>query len=271
MNKYLIFLIPLFLWGCGNKNNEIIDTGITNYQVINVSHFSDFLYVPGDSSIVASISFNSSAEIKSVNANIIAPDGDILNASPIPLYDDGNDLLHGDVTKGDNTFSNKYPFSQSFLNGKYTIQYYILNSNDKSLLAAEHSFIYNNNITDVAPFVSNLVAPDTVSQLDTSIVAINVSIAVFDSNGAGDIQIVYFNSFLPDGTPSQQNPIIMYDDGDPNHGDATAGDGIYSTIVKLPSKSSIPLVPLGTFRWEFQAKDREKKTSNIIIHNIVIK
>jgi hypothetical protein len=63
----------------------------------------------------------------------------------------------------------------------------------------------------------------------------------------------------------------MFDDGDPNHGDAIAGDGIYSSIVKLPSKQSNPPVPLGTFRWEFQAKDRENKTSNIIIHYIVIK
>jgi hypothetical protein len=271
MKKYLIFLIPLFLWGCVNKYDGVIDSGVTNYQVTFVNSMNDTLFVPGDSLIVVTISFNSTAGIKSVYFNIIAPDGETLNSSPVALLDDGNDALHGDLTKGDNTFSNKYPFSQSFLNGKYTVQYYIINSNDKSILVAEHSFIYNNNIADIAPIVSNLIAPDTVSQLDTSIVPINVSIAASDSNGAKDIQIVFFNSFLPDGTPSQQNPIIMYDDGDSNHGDAISGDGIYSTIVKLPSKATIPPVPLGTFRWEFQARDREKKTSNIIIHYIVIK
>ena len=271
MKKYLFFLIPLFLWGCSNKNNEIIDSGITNYQVTKVNSFNDSLFVPDDSSIVVNISFNSLAGIKSVFVNLIAPDESNLNSSPVPLYNDGNVALHGDTTKGDSTFSNKYPFSQSYLNGKYTIQYYLINSNNYTELVAEHNFIYNNNLADIAPVVSNLVAPDTVSQLESGIVAINVSIAAFDSNGAGDIQTVFFNSFLPDGTPSQQNPIIMFDDGDPNHGDAIAGDGIYSSIVKLPSKVSIPPVPLGTFRWEFQAKDRENKTSNIIIHNIVIK
>ena len=269
MNKYLIFLIPLFLWGCGDKFDGLIDTSTTSYQVTFVNSSNDTLFVPGDSLIVVSISLVSPQSIKSIYFNINAPDGELLNPSPVPLFDDGNVSLHGDVTAGDNTFSNKYPFSQSYLNGKYTIQYFIVNSNDKIVLAAEHSFNYNNNIADIPPVVSNLLAPDTVSQLDTSIVPINVSIAASDSNGSKDIQIVFFNSFLPNGNPSSQNPIIMYDDG--THGDAIAGDGIYTATVQLPPKNSSTPVPLGTFRWEFQAQDREKKTSNIIIHNIVIK
>ena len=269
MNKYLIFLIPLFLWGCGNKFDGLIDTSTTSYQVTFVNSSNDTLFVPGDSLIVVSISLNSSVGIKSIYFNINDPDGNQLNSSPVPMYDDVNNALHGDVTINDKTFSNKYPFSQSYFNGKYTIQYFIVNANNQTSLAAEHSFIYNNNIADVPPFVSNLVAPDTVSQLDTSIVAINVSITASDPNGAKDIQIVFYNSFLPNGNPSQQNPIIMYDDG--THGDAIPGDGIYSATVQLPPKTAIPPVPLGTFRWEFQAQDREKKTSNIIIHNIVIK
>jgi hypothetical protein len=264
MNKYLLFLIPLFLWGCGNKYDGVIDSGVTNYQVTNVSSFPDFLFVSGDSSIVASVTFNSSAGIKSVYFNIIAPDGESLNSSPVALLDDGNNALHGDLTKGDNAFSNKYPFSQSFLNGKYTIQYYVLNSNDKSLLVAEHSFIYNNNITDIPPVVFNLVAPDTVT-INSDTTFIPISIQAADSNGIKDIDIVFFNSFLPNGNPSSQNPFLMFDDGK-SYGDAVAGDGIYSLIISLPPTG----VTKGTYRWEFQARDRGKKTSNIIIHNIVV-
>jgi hypothetical protein len=269
MKKYLLFLIPLFLCGCGDKFDGLIDTSTTSYQVTFVNSSNDTLFVPGDSLIIVSISLISPQSIKSIYFNIMAPDGELLNPSPVPLLDDGNVSLHGDLVAGDNTFSNKYPFSQSFLNGKYTIQYFIVNTSDKVVLAAEHSFNYNNNIADLPPIVSNLVAPDTVSQLDTSKVIINISIAASDPNGAKDIQIVFYNSFLPNGNPSQQNPIIMYDDG--TNGDAIAGDGIYSAIVQLPPKNAIPPVPLGTFRWEFQAQDRGKKTSNVIIHNIVIK
>ena len=266
MKKYLFFLIPLFLWGCSNKNNEIIDSGITNYQVTRVNSFNDSLFVPGDSSIVVNISFNSLAGIKSVFVNLIAPDESNLNSSPVPLYNDGNVTLHGDTTKGDSTFSNKYPFSQSYLNGKYTIQYYLINSNNNTELVAEHNFIYNNNLADAAPVVSNLVAPDTVSLNSGATTDINLSIQVADSNGLNDINIVFFNSFKPNGDPATGNPFLMYDDGNILHGDAVAGDGIYSLIISLPSGTN-----KGTYRWEFQARDRGKKTSNIIIHNIVVK
>ena len=265
MKKYLFFLIPLFLWGCKDLN-EIIDSGITNYQVTNVNSFNDSLFVPGDSSIVISISFNTLAGINSIFVNIIAPDESILNSSPVPLYNDGNVVLHGDTAKGDNTFSNKYPFSQSFLNGKYTIQYYLINSNNNTELVAEHNFIYNNNHADAAPVVSNLVAPDTVSLNSGATTDINLSIQVADSNGLNDINIVFFNSFKPNGDPATGNPFLMYDDGNILHGDAVAGDGIYSLIISLPSGTN-----KGTYRWEFQARDRGKKTSNIIIHNIVVK
>ena len=266
MNKYLIFLIPLFLWGCSKKYDVVIDSGITNYQVTNVNSFNDTLFVPGDSSIVVTISLNSSGGFKSIYFNIIAPDGELLNSTPVPLFNDGNDLLHGDASKEDNIFSNKYPFSQSFLNGKYTIQYYIINSSDKAALVAEHSFIYNNNITDVPPVVFNLVAPDTVT-ITSDTTHISLSIHAADSNGLKDIEFVFFNSFLPNGNPSSQNPLLLFDDGISTHGDAVAGDGIYSQIISLPPTG----VTKGTYRWEFQARDREKKTSNIIIHNIVVK
>ena len=267
MKKYLIFLIPLFLWGCGNKYDGIIDTGTTNYQVTFVNSSNDTLYVPGDSLIVVSISLNTSANVKSIYFNIIGPDGSNVNSSPVPLFDDGNIALHGDVAKGDNIFSNKYPFSQSFLNGKYNVQYYIVNSLDNNLLVAEHSFNYNNNIADVPPIVFNLVASDTVTINTSDTTHIHLSIQVADSNGLKDIEYVFFNSFLPNGNPSSQNPFLMFDDGNPVHGDAVAGDGIFSQIISLPPTG----VTKGTYRWEFQAQDREKKTSIIIIHNIVVK
>jgi hypothetical protein len=246
---------------------EESDSGVTNYQVTNVSSFTVFNYVPGDSSIVASISFNSVSNIQSVFFNLTSPDGNILNPAPVPLFDDGNVTLHGDSTAGDKIYSNKYPFSLSDLNGKYTIQYYIQDSFGKTALVAEHNFLYNNGINGIAPIVSNLVAPDTVTLNPSATTLIPISIQVADSNGLNAIELVFFNSFKPDGNPSSNNPIIMFDDGSSVHGDATAGDGIYSIILSLPPTG----VTKGTYRWEFQARDRDKKISNIIIHNIVVK
>lgn len=116
----------------------------------------------------------------------------------------------------------------------------------------------------VAPVISNLVAPDTVT-IGGDTTKIFLSVTVSDENGLSDINSVYFNSYIPpDGHPSSANPIKMYDDG--THGDQKAGDGIYSTYVVLPPTG----VPHGTFRWEFFAQDKNGLLSNKISHNIVV-
>jgi hypothetical protein len=268
MKKYLLFIIPLFIWGCGKNYDNVIDPGTANFQVKNVSSDTAFVFAPGDSVITVWISLNSSANIASVFCNIDDPDNNTLNNSPVLLYDDGNLTLHGDITAGDTTYSNKFPFSQSYMNGKYSVKYYIVDKNNITTLAAVHSFTYNNETADFAPVISNLVAPDTVTLDPTQITPIPLTIKVADANGLNDISIVFFNSYLPNGNPSSTNPFIMYDDGNlAQHGDAVANDGVYSLVVRLPNTG----VALGTYRWEFQARDREGKTSSIITHNIVIK
>ena len=72
MNKYLIFLIPLFLWGCGDKFDGLIDTSTTSYQVTFVNSSNDTLYIPGDSLIVVTLSLNHDAVgFKSIYFNIM--------------------------------------------------------------------------------------------------------------------------------------------------------------------------------------------------------
>jgi len=57
----------------------------------------------------------------------------------------------------------------------------------------------------------------------------------------------------------------MFDDGNNgSDGDLIAGDGIYSIIIRLPPTG----VTKGTYRWEFQARDRAGKSSNKIIHTL---
>jgi hypothetical protein len=116
----------------------------------------------------------------------------------------------------------------------------------------------------VAPVISNLIAPDSVT-IGNDSTKIFLSITVWDQNGLNDISSVFFNSYIPpDGHASSANPIKMYDDG--THGDKTAGDGIYSTYVILPSTG----VPHGTFRWDFFAQDKSGLLSNKISHNVVV-
>jgi hypothetical protein len=121
-------------------------------------------------------------------------------------------------------------------------------------------------VQNVPPIVRNLQAPSVLNLHPTDTLKIIISIEAYDPDGREDIKSVFFNSFLPDGSPSRSNPIYLYDDGNfQANGDLNANDGIYSRIIILP-----PNTPKGTYRFEFQAIDRKNELSNIISHNLVV-
>lgn len=121
-------------------------------------------------------------------------------------------------------------------------------------------------VQNVPPIVRNLQAPSILNLHPTDTLKIILSIEAYDPDGREDIKSVFFNSFLPDGSPSRSNPIYLYDDGNYQaNGDQQANDGIYSRIIILP-----PNTPKGTYRFEFQAIDKKNESSNIISHNLVV-
>lgn len=122
-------------------------------------------------------------------------------------------------------------------------------------------------VQNVPPIVRNLQAPDSLTLHPTDTLKIVISIEAYDPDGREDIQSVFFNSFLPDGSPSRSNPIYLFDDGNLlANGDLNANDGIYSRIIILP-----PNTPKGKYRFDFQAIDKKAELSNIISHFIVVK
>ncbi|MGA7720973.1 MAG: hypothetical protein WCA84_07335 [Ignavibacteriaceae bacterium] len=257
MNKYILILIPFIFGGCQKDFNSVIDTQPANSQVLRIIMADSVTFNQSDSLVVISVQLNSSTGIKSVEANIIASDLTQLNSLPITLYDNGDLADNGDSIKGDNIYSNKYPFSSYNPNGTYTVQYFTVDNKDNTQMVAEHSFVYNNNQTAAAPVISNLTAPDTVT-IGSQAFPIYLSIQVEDANGFSDVRSVYFNSFIPpNGQPSSGNPFIMNNDG----------NGLYSLTVQLPATG----VPKGTYLWEFEAVSNEGLTSNIITHYIVVK
>jgi len=99
------------------------------------------------------------------------------------------------------------------------------------------------------PVLSNLAAPDTISRSAGKTIVLSVHVT--DPQGLSDIKSVYFNVTKPDGTPADGNPFFMYDDGDEtNHGDKTAGDGIYSLIIIITPQNA-----KGNYRFDFMAED----------------
>ncbi len=265
MKKITFLFIPLLLLGgCQKDFNNVVDSQVGAFSVVSVNDFKVFTYSPQDSLVPFRITFSSSSDIKSVSLDIYSPDDDQINADPVQMADDGNLTGQGDVKANDNTYSTLYPFEKSFAIGNYQVKFWITDKNDNTSLAAIQTFSYENSQKNVAPVISDLTAPDTAT-IGSDNTYIFLSVAASDSNGANDIASVFFNSFIPpDGHPSSQNPFSLNDNGD--NGDKVAGDGIYSVTVVLPPQG----VTKGTYRWEFQARDRSGELSNKIIHNIVI-
>lgn len=267
MKKYFLLVTILFIAGCEKKFDGIIETKNLSYDVIGISAFETKTYTPLDSLIQLNVFLKSSENIKAVFADVYSPSSNKLNSEPIILFDDGNSE-HGDIGGGDNIFSNKFPLSEYDLNGNYKIYYYITDKSDITNLIGVHSFNYDNSQDNLAPIISNLSAPDT-AVIGTEDTLIKISLQADDPNGKDDIELVFFNSFIPpDGHASSGNPFTLFDDGSIDHGDDVANDGIYSVIIVLPAP---PVqVPKGQYRWEFQARDRGKKLSEKIIHFIQI-
>ncbi len=268
MKKYILFLIPFLFWGCQKDFNNVVDIAGTNsvseLQVKGVETADSFTYSTSDSLLTISIALTSSKDVSEVYCDIYSSDGNKINSGPFQLFDNGFITQNGDTVAGDFTYSNKFPLSSSYIAGNYEIQYFITSTSGTSKLIAVHYFQYTAGKPNVAPVISNLVAPSSAT-IGSSDVTMLITLDVHDDNGPNDIQSVYFNSYIPpSGSPSSNNPYYLNDSG--QNGDAVAGDGTYSITIVLPSTG----VTKGTYRWEFFAKDRSGAVSNKITHNIEI-
>ena len=91
-------------------------------------------------------------------------------------------------------------------------------------------------------------------------------ISAKDSDGAGDIEQVYFRNL---DSPSDTNKhFVLYDDGVQNSAqfDLVPNDGIYTNKFQLPWN-----ITPQTYRFEFAATDQLGAVSNKILHLVVVR
>lgn len=259
---YILAFTLVYLLGCEKDFTSLIDVQNNSYQVIRVN-VKDSLQYPVDTSAVFRIEFNPSSDIKNVLCDVYSPDKSKLNSTPLAMLDNGNSA-NGDITANDKIYSASFSLDSNQINGNYEVRYFVTDRLDKTNQVASSVFNYNNGTANVAPVISNsIIDPDTAVVTSTTVIL--TSVQVFDQNGLSDIEKVYFVVYRPDGT-TNGNQNILFDDGDlANHGDQTAGDGIYSLLIQITSANA-----KGTYRFQFQARDRGGKLSNIINHFVLI-
>jgi hypothetical protein len=251
MRKSYFLLIPLLIWGCEKTYENLIDTSTDNFQVNSLSGIKDInlLENPEDSILTFTMTFSSGSFVSDAYFDIYFSDNSKVNSSPVEMQE-----------IFDNTYSAQYFLGRANPIGNYTVRFSAIGIEGTAKQVALGSFQFNNGQDNVPPIINNLVAPDTVT-IGTDTTYIQLRLDVDDANGLIDVLFVWFDSYLPNGNPSSQNPIALYDDGI-NGGDITAGDGTYSRLVILPPVG----VTRGTYRWEFRAEDRIGDLSNQITH-----
>jgi hypothetical protein len=262
MKKFaLLLLLPVFFWGCEKTYDSVINPKQTStIQVTNITPIDSVDYLTSDSVLTFAVTFNSAEQVQSAYFNIIKPDGTQLNSSSIMLYNDGNISTHGDSSASDNTFSNKFTMSNSYINGVYIVKYYVEDIYGTTNYISAQNYVFDNGSDKFAPVLSNLDLPDTVSYGQTFV----FSVMAVDSNGYDDIESVYYQLYKPDGTQVSNSQGIyqfpLFDDGQTSsNGDVTAMDSIYTVYLTFPSGQ-----PTGSWKFEFQAIDRTNLLSNKI-------
>lgn len=112
------------------------------------------------------------------------------------------------------------------------------------------------------PAVFDISAPTTISRSATpNIYLLAISASDPDSTCDDAVARVYFNSFRPDGAPASGNPFAMRDDG--LEGDLQANDKRYSLRIQITPQNQT-----GTYRFDFQAQDKNGALSNVLTHII---
>jgi hypothetical protein len=262
MKKLYIALsfISLFLFGCQQDYDEVINPSVTAITILEINQQDSIDYGLGDSIIYLQIKAAPVNEIGSVSSTIKDPFGNTLIS--LNLLDNGN-IEIADSIAGDSTYSNKFIFNSEYPSGQYSLVYYINNKQ-----AAIQFMMFENGKEKFPPVISNLVMQDSVAFSDT----FDFTVLAIDSNGTEDISLVYYELFRPDGSQVVNSQGIskfpMYDNGDGEIGDVTAGDNIYSYRLSFPP--NIPSIPPGTWRFEFSAVDRTNRLSNKIIHYLEV-
>lgn len=258
MKKVFLFLIIIIFYGCEKDFNNVVQTSLVEFQVRTLSSIDKFNLTPEDSIVYLTITFDNSKQLTGVSATIYNPEGKRLGG--IVTFNDAG--VNGDITANDNTFTGALLMKDSYLNGNYRVEYFASTKSNPSIKLGVQQFEFNNGTSNLAPEILNVEMVNEVTVVDTSL--IHIAAEVSDPNGLSDIESVYFIVTRPDGT-SNGLKNFLYDNGNSNNGDAVAGDGIYSLIISVYSTNQ-----KGTYRFDFQAKDRGKKLSPIYSKNITI-
>ncbi len=260
MNKILISVLLLFLLiSCDVIEEGVVDPNDESFVVEDISAPTYLKYTGEDTQVFTTITFSNTESLGRVWLNINSQDGAIEIARNIEMI--------SPYKNDPNTFAVAVKMLIDDPNLVYTIEYYISTDIQEQKKIASHDYEYNNLQENIPPEISNPLfyyedeSPILRDTLENNKPFI-FSIEVYDENGLKDIDSVYSDFYSPNNPSAFR--VLLFDDGDEEHGDLVAGDGIFSF-------KNIFVDAFGERRFEFRARDRAGTLSNKITHIVVVK
>ncbi|KUO59213.1 hypothetical protein APF79_11380 [bacterium BRH_c32] len=262
-----LFLAALQFYACEEIPSEVIDKDFNSFSILEFQSPNSFTYSAADSNITASIKIDNTSYLREVYMNILSKDGDKKVAEKVIMYDNGDMGMNRDTKANDGIYTAYAPMKKSFSSGDYNLQIYVTNNSGVTKKIISKQFYFDNSQNNAAPIIADVVLAASVVRGETFTFSVKAS----DPNGYDDLQYVYFKLYRPDN--SMVDPgnglgfFVMNDLGNKDvFGDEMAGDGIFSFKNSFSSTTT-----LGTWRFEFQAKDRNGALSNLISQNMEVK
>jgi hypothetical protein len=263
---YGLFLLVLLIAGfsCSPEENNPLDPGSDPViSTVRIQNKWNNLKAEAYKIEVSVSDPQGIRSIKRVEINFVKDQNQevVLEAS---LYDDGgfNHSEDGDVLAGDGVFSNCFMADKiSTLPEEHQFTINIAAFDDDAHQSPQISYplIIGAN---QPPKIKHINAPDSLSALNPEFI---FSITVSDSNGTDDVVEAFFESEnLARGYTKFEQ--YLYNDGDiENHGDALAGDSVFSAIITPDFSEN----KSGQFNLRFFARDSYGETNENISSQVI--
>lgn len=200
---------------------------------------------------VSATDSNGLADIAAVTVRTIG----VRNPEALQMFDDGL-KSHADAVAGDGVYS--IP-AWVVPTGSILEVAFEFSATDR---AGHASNVVRRPIANELPRFTALDVPLTITRPATGSTLITFAVTVADGNGLSDIDSVYFRN-MSATTPV---PFLLFDDGNiAAHGDTTAGDGSYASILQITS-SNTPGAKLFQFSVTDRVGSRADSTITITIN-----
>lgn len=250
-----MLITGVIFFSCEKESDNVIDPSYISPLISDLYKSKDSVLTTSftpliDLNVSVSVSANGGSSIQRVECKVNSPDG--TPAGLFTMFDNG---VSPDSAANDGRYACNVKFNNisCLLVGQYTFSVYAYNI-DNLISNQINSGFFVLNTQNFPPVIVNTDLPDSVVRPVTGQFDLTIKATVIDTNGACDVNEVYFDAYRPNG--NYIGRIQM----------SNSGNNLYSfTNPVLPSGADSSY---GYFRYLFQATDNSNAQSIVVADSI---